>query len=193
MTEKEIKGFFGSNIYKVLLSYPIILTVKKDNTLEDLQKIIDAKIKDIIIPKKEEDTLNSIEICFPHFTKGWGNFSNQKGECPICDKKYEKEKKKFCNLKKKCDKNISVSDLMNYLPGKPLILFAKIQSYNSDKEIYAGIPLFNEKSKINEKPNINLYDSFNLFGKEDSLDSDNMWYCNNCKKHQNAKKKNRNI
>ena len=189
MTEKEIKGYFSANIQKVLLSYPIILTVKKDNTLEDLQKIIDAKIKDIIIPKKEEDTLNSIEICFPHFTKGWGNFSNQKGECPICDKKYEKEKKKFCNLKKKCDKNISVSDLMNYLPGKPLILFAKIQSYNSDKEIYAGIPLFNEKSKINEKPNINLYDSFNLFGKEDSLDSDNMWYCNNCKKHQNAKKK----
>jgi hypothetical protein len=188
ITEKEISGFFSSTIKRINLSYPLIFIIKKDNTLEDLQKIINTKLKKIIKPEKGKNASNTIEICFPHFTKGWGNYYYQKRECPLCDKKYEKEKRKFCNLNKNFDKNINISDLINYLPGRPLILYAKIQSYYSHKEIYSGIPLFNEKSKNNET-NINLYDSFHSFGKEELLDSDNMWYCNNCKKHQTAQKK----
>ena len=188
ITEKEISGFFSSTIKRINLSYPLIFIIKKDNTLEDLQEIVNTKLKEILKLKKGKNTLTPIEICFPHFTKGWGNYCNPKEECPICKKKYEKEKKKFCNLNNS-DKKIIISDLMNCLKGKPLILYAKIQSYHSYKEIYSGIPLFNEKSRNDEKPNINLYDSFHLFGEEELIDSDNMWYCNNCKKHQTAQKK----
>ena len=145
MTEKEIRVIF-STIKKLILSYPIILTLKFDDSLEQLESLVHQKLSKIL--KKEESNSDLIEICFPHFTKNWGKFKIEKGECPICKKKYDKENKKFCNLFTYISKSIKISELMNnYNKGRPLILYAKSEKYNLSREIYSGLPLFNENSK----------------------------------------------
>ena len=80
---------------------------------------------------------------------------------------------------------------MNILnKGRPLILYAKNQYYNLNSEVYSGLHLFDENSKNKDsKVNLSIYDSFDLFNKEEILEGDNMWFCNKCKKHQNASKK----
>ena len=182
--EKEVHGIISSSIKKVILSYPLILTLKKDNSLEDLENLINKKFQKIL-RKKEE---NSIEICFPHFTKNWGQFTIQNGECPICLKKYDKTK--FCNLFNSQPKNMKIIDLINEKnKGRPFILYAKSQSFNLNKELYSGIHLFNEYSKKETKINLNIYDAIDLFNKEEILDGDNMWFCSKCKNHQIAGKK----
>ena len=189
MTEKEISGIFSSSIKRVILSYPIIITIKYDNTLEELEAVIYEKLERIL--KRDVKNKNPIEICFPHFTKGWGRLKIQNGECPICQKKYDKVKKKFCYLFNGVDKKTKISQFQNNQnKGRPLILYAKSQYYNLSKEIYSGIAMFNENSKIkNKNVNLNIYDAFNLFNKEEILDGDNMWYCNKCKQHNRAEKK----
>ena len=191
IVEKIISGFFGSSTKKIILSYPLILSIKNENTLEDLIQLIYEKLKNIIKIKQENKDEIPIEICFPHFTNNWGIFYIKKEECPICYKKYEKENKHYCNLLDSFKKNNKISVILNKLnKDSPLILYAKIQDYKDYKEIYSGIRLFNEKINRNDTKNIlNIYDSLDLFNKEEILDSDNMWYCNICKKHQNALKK----
>ena len=181
--EKEVHGTFSSSTKKVILSYPLVLTLKKENTLEDLENLINQKLQKI---KKEEG--NSTELCFPHFTKNWGQYTIQNGECPVCLKKYGKIK--FCNLFTYQPKNMKIIDFINEKnKGRPFILYAKSQSFNLNKELYSGIHLFNENSKKETKINLNIYDAFDLFNKEEILDGDNMWYCGNCKNHQIAGKK----
>ena len=188
MTEMEISGFFSKSNKKVILSYPIILTLKNDDSLEKLESLIYQKIKKII--KKKDDNNNLLEICFPHFTQGWGNLKISNELCPICNNKYDKVKKKFCLLYEHIQKNTTILELINNQnKGRNLILYAKINSYYSTREIYSGLPLFNEKSKKDSKINLNIYDSFELFNKEEILEGDNMWYCNICKQHKNAQKK----
>ena len=193
IAEKVISGFFSSPTKKkIILSYPLILSIKNESTLEDLIQLIYKKLKNIIIIKKDGNKNEiPIEICFPHFTNNWGMFYIKKEECPICHKKYEKENKHYCNLWDSFKKNNKISDILNKLnKDSPLILYAKIRDYKDYKEIYSGIRLFNEKTNRNDTKNIlNIYDSLDLFNKEEILDSDNMWYCNKCTKHQNAKKK----
>ena len=189
ITEKKISGFISSSIKRVILSYPIILTLQNENTLEELEELIYKKFESILTSNSKNK--NAIEICFPHFTKGWGTLKNIYGECPICKKKYDKENKKFCNLFGGIDKKTKISEFQeNKNKGRPLILYAKSQSFNPNREVYSGISLFNENSKIKNKTlNLNIYDAFDLSNKEEILDGDNMWYCNKCKQHKRAQKK----
>ena len=66
---------------------------------------------------------------------------------------------------------------LNYKPILFVIGFTKKQ-------------LLNRNLKI-DKLNHNFFflnDCLKLFCEEELLNSDNMWYCNNCKKHKTAKK-----
>ena len=187
IAEIEIIGFFSSSVKKVILSYPIILTLKNDDSLEQLESSAYKKLSKIL---KKEDNSVLIEICFPHFTKNWGNFNNENEECPICRKKYNKEKKKFCNLFENIQKNTKISELINNRNnGRILILYAKSPKYNLESELYSGLPLFNENSRNNYKNALNIYDALDNFNKEEILDGDNMWFCNKCKEHRKAEKK----
>ena len=189
MVEKEIKVFFSDSTNKVLLSYPILLTLKLDDSLEKIESLVYQKIEKII-KKKEEKNKNALEICFPHFTKGWGNFQNSSEICQICKTKYGNAKKKFCLLFKYIQKNAKIKELMNIQnKGRCLILYAKIEEYYSNKEIYSGMSIFNENTKNKEKIKLNIYDALDSFNKEEILEGDNMWFCNKCKQHRNAKKK----
>ena len=86
---------------------------------------------------------------------------------------------------------MKILDLMNNQnKGRPLILYAKSQSYNLNKELISGIQLFNENSKKKgQKINLSIYDAFDCFNKEEILDGDNMWFCSKCKEHVKAQKK----
>ena len=185
LMEKKIEGIFSNKIKKVILSYPIIITAHKDDTFEHLESLVNDGLQKII------KSPNSIELCYPHFSKNWGILNIQVGECPICKRKYDKSKKKYCNLFDSIAKNMRISDLMNNQnKRRPLILYAKSQSYNLNKELYSGIQLFNENSKKKgQKLNLNIYDAFDCFNKEEILDGDNMWFCSKCKEHVRAQKK----
>ena len=188
ITTKKIEGILFSSNKDIILSYPIIISIKMDNSLEDLESLIYQKFK----PFLKSDSKNkepNLEICFPHFTKEWGKFKCSENICPICQKKYDNSKK-YCQIS---NKKILISELIkNQTKGRPLIFFAKSQKYKKYCEFYSGIPLFNEKSSADIKGsrnNLSIYDAFDLFNKEEYLEGDNQWYCNRCKTHQNAAKK----
>ena len=185
LMDKKIEGIFSSTIKKVILSYPIIITTHKDDIFEHLESLINDELQKIL------KSPNSIEICFPHFSKNWGILAIQSGECPICKNKYERSKKKYCSLFDSIAKNMKILDLMNNQnKGRPLILYAKSQSYNLNRELISGIQLFNENSKKKgQKLNLSIYDAFDCFNKEEILDGDNMWFCSKCKEHVKAQKK----
>ena len=100
------------------------------------------------------------------------------------------DSKKYCIL---INKKFLISDLISKQSKQsPLILYVKSQNYKTDKEIYTGIPLFNEKSTAeikNSRNSLSIYDAFDLFNKEELLEGDNQWYCNKCGTHRNAAKK----
>ena len=186
ITTKKIDGIFSSSNKDIILSYPIIFSIKKEKSLEELETLIRIKFQPFL--KLDTDIKEYLEICYPHFNKEWGKLKISENICPICNKKYDSSKK-YCLL---TNKKILISDLISQQAKRPLILFAKSQIYKKNKEFYKGIPLFNEKSTAeikNSRNNLSVYDAFDLFNKEEFLEGDNQWYCNKCKTHQNAAKK----
>ena len=184
ITTKKIEGIFSSSNKDILLSYPIIVSIEMEKSLEDLETLVFKKLEKFLKLNKKE----SIELCYPHLNKEWGKFKSTENICPLCQKKIDSSKK-YCQL---TNKKILISQLFNKQSKRPLIFFAKSQSYFGNKEFYKGIPLFNEKSTAEIKSsrnNLSVYDAFDLFNKEEYLEGDNQWYCNNCKQHQNAAKK----
>ena len=186
ITTKKIEGIFSSSEKDIILSYPIIISIKIDNSLEDLESLIIQKF--IKFVNKEKNQKYEIQICFPHLTKEWGKFKYTDNRCPFCQKKIDS--KKYCIL---INKKFLISDLISKQSKQsPLILYVKSQNYKTDKEIYTGIPLFNEKSTAeikNSRNSLSIYDAFDLFNKEELLEGDNQWYCNKCGTHRNAAKK----
>ena len=183
ITTKKIEGFFSSSNKDIILSYPIIISIKKEKTLEDLETLVLIRFEKFLKQNKKD----SIELCYPHCNKEWGKFKCIDNICPLCQKKIDS--KKYCQI---TNKNILISDLLNKQTKRSLIFFAKSQIYFKNKEFYKGMPLFNEKSTAEIKSsrnNLSVYDAFDLFNKEEFLEGDNQWYCNNCKQHQNAAKK----
>ena len=187
ITTKKVEGFLFTSNKDIILSYPIIFSIKENNSLEDLEALIIKKFKHFF--KQSLTDKEQIEICFPHLTKEWGQFKNINNICPLCQKKYDSSKK-YCQL---ANKKLLISDLIKkQSKEKPLILYAKSENYKKRSEFYSGIPLFNEKSSADIKGlrnNLSIYDAFDLFNKEELLEGDNQWYCRKCKTHQNASKK----
>ena len=68
---------------------------------------------------------------------------------------------------------------------RPIILFANA-NYESSGELYKGIK-FNSNS--DNKSKITIYDSLELFNKEEILDGEEKWFCNKCEARQKATKK----
>ena len=184
ITTKKIEGIFTTSNKDIMLSYPILFSIKKEKTIEDLESLVYNKLGKFLKSNQKD----SIELCYPHYNKDWGKFKSLENICPLCQKKIDSSKK-FCQI---TNKKILISDLINKKSKMPLILFAKSQFFYKNKEFYKGIPLFNEKSTAEIKSsrnNLSVYDAFDLFNKEEYLEGDNQWYCNSCKEHQNAAKK----
>ena len=186
----ENKGIILTTFNKILLSYPIIITLNKDNTLKELKSLIIQKLSKNL---KAENN-NSIIILFPHFDENWIKYKISNKICPICKEKYNKTTTKYCSLFKFFDSNSKISTLMNKAfanEQRPLILFAFSTSYDLQSQIYKGMKLFtsNTKNEKKTKDNLTIYDSLELFHKEEILDGENKWFCGKCKNHEKAIKK----
>ena len=185
VTEISCKGVIGSTSKTRKLSYPIIITLNKNDELTELYSVINKKMSKFLI-KSQIDT-NSILIGFPHFSEKWINYKISTKKCPICDEKYNKNIK-YCLLSKHfCDEDKILDIIKKMGEDRPLILFAESQIYNTNLEIYKGIQL--KKSSTKKESELTIYDSLELFNKEEILDGEEKWYCAKCSKSQKAKKK----
>jgi hypothetical protein len=190
VAEYEKEGmFFNITRVQKIVSYPIIFSINKNESLKNLQSLIFKKLYKIL-DSQGRNFSDSIEICFPHFNDKWNNYKIKEGICPICKKAYDKNTK-FCALFDSLDKKTTILNLINNQnKNRPLILYGKSILYSPQLSLYRGIPLFFEKKiEIESRANINLYDAFDLLNKEEILEGDNLLYCNNCKGKKKAKKK----
>ena len=190
ITEFEKIGVMNKVTKMLLLSYPIIITLNKNDKLKDLKSQINKMFINNLF-KKEKNKSEPISICFPHFTNKWQNLKIKQNICPVCQENYNKSKY-FCCLFDKYEENQYISDLIdNTSKDRPLILFAHSLKYNPKSEIYKNMRLFNEDARndIDAKNELTIYDSLALFHKEESLEGEDKWFCSKCKKHQNASKK----
>ena len=170
-----------------ILSYPLIISLNRNKTYNDLKSIIFQKFLKCL-NEEDNNNINSIGLFFPHFSDSWKSLKISIKKCPICQKNYDKNIK-GCELPFTSDSIIS--EIANYIRKKlnddkrPIILFANA-NYKSSGELYKGIK-FNSNS--DNKNKINIYDSLELFNKEEILDGEEKWFCNKCKARQKATKK----
>ena len=182
--------FFKSDI--INYSYPILLSVSKDVSLQTLEKILYKKVEillkqnnDIHLANKAKKK-NLIDIIIPH--------SKTISSCPFCHKKYEE--KEFCYYSELLEKNSTILSLL--INNKelntdliPIIFIANSKyfevkpNYNYNSNILFIEP---DKSSKNDKE-LNLFDCLGKFREEDILDNDNKWFCERCNQKQKAKRK----
>jgi hypothetical protein len=183
--EKETM-FMNMVKYDLILTYPIMISIKKNDTLNDLQISIFNKMAKLL-HSQFQSYLDYIDICFPHFTDKWENLKIKEGKCPICGKVYDKNTNYCSLLNSSFNKSIKISNLLEKIgKERPLILFAKSVGYVEDKSLFKGLKLFKEKrNEINSRFNITIYDAFDLLNDGDN-DSVNESFCNKCKKSQKS-------
>ena len=188
----QSKGILGTYSYNetIKLTYPLIITLNKNNTLEELQNSIYQKFSKIMNNPMKNDP-NSILICFPHFSENWQNLKISSKICPICGENYNKNTKYCLLIKNKLNFSDKISDLIDIIGvERPLILFSISKTYNMNSELYKGLKLSIESKKETElKDELTIYDSLELFHKEEILDGEEKWFCNKCGKYQKAIKK----
>ena len=174
--EKE-NMFFNIVKEEKIISYPIIISIKKNDNLKNLQLLIFKRLNKIL-ENQVRNYIDSIEICFPHFNDKWNNFKIKEGICPICKKAYDKAK--YCSLFDSMQKDATILNLINNMnKDRPLILFAKSSLFNRKLNLYKGIPLFfDKKYEIETKANLSLYDALDTLNANDS--DDYVKYCNKC-------------
>ena len=182
--------FFKSEI--INYSYPILLNVSKEVSLQTLEKILYKKVEMLLKNnmdmqlKYKARKKNLIDIIIPH--------SKSISSCPFCHKKYED--KEFCYFSELLEKNSTFMSLL--INNKelnsnliPIIFIANskyfevIPNYN-----YNSNMLFIEPDKNNKiDKEISIFDCLEKFREEEILDNDNKWSCERCKQKQKAKRK----
>jgi ubiquitin carboxyl-terminal hydrolase 4/11/15 len=183
-TEKE--GMFLNTVkVQKILSFPIVISIKKSQSLRELEEIIHEKYKKIM-QIQAQNISNSFEICYPHFSDGWETFSIKDGRCPVCTKKIDSSQK-WCGLFNSVRMSMSIHQFMlEKNKNRPLILFIQSCFFENGLSLYRGMKLFEKKYEIYSKSNMTLYDSLDLLKTEEILDGE---ICNKCKKKGKAVRK----
>ena len=182
-----------SNKYKDKLynSYPIAVSAKLSLILENLQYLVNIRLRDLLIDhfKEESERIDKIyiELSYPHYFCNSSFYSQT--NCMLC-----KEKKKnslFCDLFSSIDKNKTIKDLMNLFeyPKQPIILLARCKYYDPKKQIYSNMNSFplDTPNKKNPENKLDIYDCFEIYTKKESL-IDMEWPCESCNSNQIAEK-----
>ena len=169
--------------YHKILSYPVILAIDKNESLDNLKNLIFTKFKKVITIQFQTDE-NSIELFYPHLDSSWDKLRMKDGKCPICQKTFNKTGF-CCNLFEGIEKSKSVKDLMEKQgKDRDLILYAKSYLYDESKYIYQGLPLsFSKNNEIETKESISLYDSFDIYITP-KIETEENWFCKNCNKNR---------
>ena len=165
----------------ILQNYPIVISVKKDLILDNLQYIIIDKITKLFtddaiknINKKNIDKNNLINIYYFH------NTNNTKINCDLCHKKTATEC--YCYLFDYIKKNSTVEDLLKQI-GKqeqPISLIAMSTYIDPEKKLYTI-------SDTNSNNFLTLFDclDFLIFEKTITM----TLQCTECKTNQECKNK----
>ena len=91
----------------------------------------------------------------------------------------------YCSISNFAQKDKTILDVFKNTK-KPIILLATSACYNPNESRQLITNSLNEMSQSNI---ISLNDALDLFGKNNVLKDDDMWYCSKCQKHQNANQK----
>ena len=163
----------------IRLTYPAIITINKNSKLIDLKSLINKKFSKIFT--------TMLLTCFPHFSESWNNLKIASKRCPICGETYNKTTK-YCILTQHMEK--TVTELIQLIGmGRPLILFVKGKEYDPNSQLYRGLKLRPLESENDNNNNLTIYDSLELFHKEEILEGEEKYNCSKCKKQQKASKK----
>ena len=169
------------------LSYPVVFSVKLNMTIEDLENLILSRFMDIIDNKKvkKDDYVIDLNIFHPpiNLNKGFLNIVKQYKECPFCRESYST--KKFCPLYSYFRRTDTISKIFKKIKDGVLILLARSFYFDKTKKVYPDFN-FEENNYINK--NRNIYDSFNLFGSEESLGEKDLLNCPTCKRRTRISK-----
>ena len=138
------------------------------NTKNELMKIIDLNIIHGKDTKKE----------------GFMAMFYTDDYCKFCGK--SNEKNFYCSISNFAQKDKTVLEIFKNTK-KPIILLATSECYNPSEKRHLITNSLNERSQSNNI--ISLNDALDLFGKNNVLQDDDMWYCSKCQKHQIAKQK----
>ena len=166
--------------YYKILSYPVLIAINKDESLDNLKSLIFKKFKKAIM-NQFQSFENSIELFYPHLDASWEFLKINNGKCPLCSKTFNKAGF-CCSLFEGINKSCSVKELIDKHKGGHLVLYAKSDIYDPSKYIYQGIELaFEKNNEIETKEVISLYDSFDSFNMT-KTETDENWNCKHCKK-----------
>ena len=189
--DKKILFFKSSEILNY--SYPLLLNVSKDMSLQTLEKALYRKFEVILNPrrekpknKKDNNKKSYIDIIIPH--------SKSTSSCPFCQK--SSEESQFCYYADLLEKNSSFLSLLNNNTELndekiPIIFIANSKYFEVNyKCSYNSNALFIQPGKeLKIDKEINLFDCLEKFREEDILDNDNKWLCEKCKVKQKARRK----
>ena len=188
--DKKILFFKSSEILNY--SYPLLLNVSKDMSLQNLEQVLYRKFEVILNPtrekpkkKKDNNKKSYIDIIIPH--------SKLVSSCPFCQKSFEESQ--FCYYADLLEKNSSFLSLLNNNPelndeNIPIIFIANSKYFEVNYTFsYNSNALFIQPGKdLKIDKEINLFDCLEKFREEDILDNDNKWLCEKCKVKQKARR-----
>ena len=181
--EKKLdQNYFNIYVYPIKQNdydstcYPISLSVKGDMTFSEIIKQNRQKILNMYV---NIDDNENIHVGVLHkknnsWTYYITNIFDSREYCPVC----KNSEDNFCLL----NDNIQIEFLLNRFKDHEPILFVM------------GTPkkkVLNKIMRINENLENGIYflnDCLKFFCEEELLNNENMWYCNQCKKHKKAKK-----
>jgi len=170
-----------NNIDKInFLSYPVVLSINENMTLDNLEKLIFESFKHIIDTKKLKNGNYIIDLNILHssknLNKGFLGIIKEYQPCSFCNESYDS--KKYCPLYLSLNKSDTILKLFQYSNNsEPLVLLARSYFYDKTKKVYPN-DNFEEINIINKYKNI--YDSFNSFDSFEDLGGDSLWLCSNC-------------
>ena len=168
VTESEKEGLFFNKVkQKKIVSFPIIISIEKYKTLNQMREIIQEKVRKMFHEQAQNIT-NAIEICYPHFNDKMKNFKIKEGKCPICGKKIDSNQ--WCSLFDPFYMNMTIHKFMNEInKNRPLILYAQSSFYKNGYSLYRGMKLFDRKCELDLRNNLSLYDALELMKNEKEI------------------------
>lgn len=195
---KEESGIFSKSNKIMYLSYPLSISVYATTTLRELKDTIKSLIYNnlesgCIQSNLSQQKLFSIHIYHNMPFNSFFSFFGSKPSCEFCGNKYNSS---FCGLfDNGFSENTQMSELSKKMKNnRPNIFLVESKYYDMSKPTFVnGIDLelkkyINNIPLIKRNENITIYDSFDLFQCQERLENENTWYCDKCKKHQEALK-----
>ena len=156
--------------------YPISLYVTGDMTFHEIiinnrQKILNMYLN---IDENENIYVGILHKKNNSWTYYITNIFDSREYCPVC----KNNEDNYCLL----NDNVKIG-----------LLFNKFKDYEPILFVMGTVKkrVLNDNMKINENLENGIYflsDCLKFFCEEELLNNENMWYCNNCKKHKRAKK-----